>query len=40
MLADGANIGSLDAHDQMAAVTALPQGHAALLKDFLILIFN
>ena len=33
MLADRANLGSLGANDQVAAVTALPHSNAALLKD-------
>ena len=32
MLADRADLGSLGANDQVAAVTALPDGNAALLK--------
>ena len=32
MLADRANLGSLGANDQVAAVTALPHSNAALLK--------
>ena len=35
MLADGADISSLNTHYQMAAVTAFPQSNTALFEDSL-----